>query len=274
MLLTPEILKKIAPTGKASILADVATYLPMALENAQINTPLRVGHFLAQAAHESDGFKTLQEYWGPTAAQKKYEGRADLGNVVVGDGSTFRGRGIFQLTGRANYETFGKKLGVDMVSDPSLAATGKISALTACEYWKNRGINVPADKDDIAAVTRKINGGTNGLAARKAYYEKIKKLLPDIFAKPTEIPHNIEPEEVAQVVAPIEQIPLAILKKGDKSTSVTIVQISLNHRGYTLKPDGEYGPATDAAIKDFQKKNGFPQDSFVTVPVYNALIKV
>jgi putative chitinase len=274
MLLTPEILKKIAPNGKASILADLATYLPMALENAGINTPLRVGHFLAQAAHETDGFQTLQEYWGPTAAQKKYEGRADLGNIVAGDGSLFRGRGIFQLTGRANYTTYGKKLGVDMVSDPKLAATGKISVLTACEYWKSRDINTPADKDDITAVTRKINGGTNGLAARKAFYTKIKKILPEIFAEPTVIPKNIEPEEVPEVVAPIEQIPLAILKKGDKSTSVTIVQVALNHRGYTLKPDGEYGPATDAAIKDFQKKNGFTQDSFVTVQVYNALLKV
>lgn len=268
MLLTPEILKKIAPTGKASILADLATYLPMALENANINTPLRVGHFLAQAAHETDGFKTLQEYWGPTAAQKRYEGRADLGNVVKGDGSLFRGRGIFQLTGRANYETFGKKLGVDMVADPKLASTGKISVLTACEYWKARSINTPADKDDITAVTKKINGGTNGLDDRKAYYAKIKKLLPEIFAEPTPIVAGDE------VIAPVEQIPLAVLKKGDKSTSVTIVQVALNHRGYTLKPDGDYGPATDAAIKDFQKKNGFTQDSFVTVPVYNALLKV
>jgi putative chitinase len=269
MLLTPEILKKIAPKGKASILADLATYLPLALENAGINTPLRVGHFLAQAAHETDGFQTLQEYWGPTAAQKKYEGRADLGNVVKGDGSLFRGRGIFQLTGRANYETYGKELGVDMVADPKLASTGKISALTACAYWKKRNINTPADKDDITAVTKKINGGTNGLEDRKAYYEKIKKVLPEIFAEPTKVTPEVE-----EVVAPVEQIPLAVLKRGDKSTSVTMVQVALNHRGYTLKPDGEYGPATDTAIRDFQKKNGFTQDSFVTVPVYNALMKV
>ena len=265
MILTPGILKKFAPKGKAAILADLSEYLPLALENAQINTPIRVGHFLAQAAHEADGFKTLQEYWGPTAAQKRYEGRADLGNVVKGDGSLFRGRGIFQLTGRANYASIGAKLGIDLVSDPAVAATGKISVLTATEFWKSRGLNALADKDDIKAITKKINGGYNGLEDRIAYHEKIKPILPEIFALPTEVP--------VTVVAPIEQIPLAILKRGDKSTSVTIVQLALNHKGYTLKADGDYGPATEAAIKDFQKKNGFTQDSFVTVQVYNAILK-
>ncbi|RZK30613.1 MAG: peptidoglycan-binding protein, partial [Hymenobacter sp.] len=111
--------------------------------------------------------------------------------------------------------------------------------------------------------------GTNGLEDRKAYYAKIKKIIPEIFAEPTKVTPEVE-----EVIAPVEQIPLAVLKKGDKSTSVTMVQVALNHRGYTLKPDGDYGPATETAIKDFQKKNGFTQDSFVTVPVYNALMKV
>jgi putative chitinase len=180
MLITSDILKKIEPKAKKAIIDDLAKYLTPAMEAAGINTANRVAHFLAQAAHESDGFKTLQEYWGPTAAQKKYEGRKDLGNTVAGDGSLFRGRGIFQITGRANYKTIGKAIGEDLITDPTRAATGEISVKTAVNYWVSRNLNELADHDDVRAITKKINGGYNGLEDRISRLNKIRTFIPEI----------------------------------------------------------------------------------------------
>lgn len=142
-----------------------------------INTPLRIVHFFAQAGHETGGFLWLEEIWGPTAAQKRYEGRVDLGNVQKGDGLRFKGRGVFQLTGRDNYERYGKALGLDLVSNPSLAADPETSLLIACHYWRERGINALADADKSEAVTRKVNGGTNGYADRVARLCRLKEVL-------------------------------------------------------------------------------------------------
>jgi putative chitinase len=143
----------------------------------EINTPLRIAHFVAQAAHESGGFRWMQEIWGPTAAQRKYEGRADLGNVCVGDGKRYAGRGVFQLTGRANYRTVGARLGLDLEDEPELAADPTISVLIACDYWRSRKINPLADADDIMRVTRKVNGGLNGIEDRMLRLARAKEIL-------------------------------------------------------------------------------------------------
>ncbi|HEY1605635.1 MAG TPA: glycoside hydrolase family 19 protein [Allosphingosinicella sp.] len=142
-----------------------------------IDSAMRVAHFVAQAAHETEGFLTLREIWGPTPAQRGYEGRADLGNVKAGDGYLFRGRGIFQLTGRANYARYGQKLGLDLVNHPELAEQPDIAVLTACAYWQEHGLSVLADADDVVAITRRINGGTNGLAEREALLVRAKAVL-------------------------------------------------------------------------------------------------
>jgi putative chitinase len=142
-----------------------------------VNTPLRLAHFLAQACHETMGFRYLKEIWGPTPAQRRYEGRADLGNNRPGDGRLYCGRGIFQLTGRANYRNIGAALALPLEVEPELACDPQISVKIACHYWMTRGINAPADADDIEAVTRKINGGLNGLADRKACLERAKGVL-------------------------------------------------------------------------------------------------
>lgn len=142
-----------------------------------IDTPLRIAHFMAQAAHETGGFKWLHELWGPTPTQQRYEGRADLGNTQPGDGSLFRGRGIFQLTGRGNYASYGEVIGVDLVSHPEQAEDPEISVLIACAYWKRHGLNDLADADDVVGITRKINGGTNGLADREAMLARAKAVL-------------------------------------------------------------------------------------------------
>jgi putative chitinase len=155
-------------------------YLPFlnkAMEIYEINTPLRAAAFLAQIAHESDELKYFEEIWGPTQAQKRYEGRSDLGNTELGDGYRFRGRGPIQLTGRSNYKKYGDLLGVDFVSNPDLAARPEFAFQTAALYWESHGLNDLADAKDFITITKRINGGLNGLADRQRYCEVAKKAL-------------------------------------------------------------------------------------------------
>jgi putative chitinase len=142
-----------------------------------ITTPLRIAHFMAQATHETGGFKFLHELWGPTPAQQRYEGRLDLGNTSKGDGYLYRGRGVFQLTGRGNYADYGRLIGLGLVDHPELAEDPEISVLIACAYWKRHGLNGLADEDNIAAITHKINGGYTGIDDRKAALARAKLVL-------------------------------------------------------------------------------------------------
>lgn len=138
-----------------------------------IEWPLRLAHFVAQLAHESDGFSTTEEY----ATGSAYEGRRDLGNVNPGDGRRYKGRGLIQLTGRANYRTYGTLLHLNLEGQPEIAADPVTSLRIACEYWRQKKLNVYADADDVLTITRRINGGTNGLTDRKAYLAKAKRAL-------------------------------------------------------------------------------------------------
>lgn len=142
-----------------------------------IVTPLRIAHFLAQAAHETSGFRWMEEIWGPTRAQARYDGRADLGNTYPGDGYRYKGRGPFQLTGRANYRTVGERIGLDLEQYPDLAAEPGAGLLIACDYWHSRKINPLADADNIIRVTEKINGGRNGLEDRMRKLARAKEIL-------------------------------------------------------------------------------------------------
>jgi putative chitinase len=174
---TKLLLDRVAARDTGAVGDGIAAGLDSNCPAYGIDTPLRLAHFLAQACHETAGFRYLHELWGPTPAQSRYEGRADLGNVRAGDGRLYAGRGIFQLTGRANYARIGAALGLPLEVEPELAADPSISARIACHYWKAHGINVCADADDVLAVTRKINGGTNGLASREAYLARAKEAL-------------------------------------------------------------------------------------------------
>ena len=169
-------LRILGPRCKVDTVAALAAACPATLDQYEINTPLRRCHFWAQAAHESGGFKFMHEVWGPTPAQVKYEGRKNLGNIQPGDGYLFRGRGIFQLTGRANYAEMSKRIGCDLIANPELAARPDIALQIACEYWKSRKLNALADADDVVGITKKINGGVNGLADRKANLAHAKKI--------------------------------------------------------------------------------------------------
>jgi putative chitinase len=171
----------LAPRGPKPTLKALAQAAPDVFAKYEINTALREAHFWAQAAHETGGFKYTHEIWGPTDVQKRYEGRKDLGNIEPGDGFKFRGRGIFQLTGRANYKKYGEALGIDLINNPDKAAEPETALLIACEYWSSRKINACADKDDVVAVTKKINGGTNGIADRRAHLLIAKKMWADNY---------------------------------------------------------------------------------------------
>ena len=170
------VIKPIAPRGDAKIEAGLADMMPELIKRYSINTPLRQAHFLGQCAHESDGFRTTTEYGGDRYFAK-YDGRKDLGNVIAGDGPRFRGRGIIQLTGRANYRAYGSRIGMDLIKEPLDAAAFPAAALTAGAFWQDKGLNALADKDDLLGITRRINGGTNGLASRRSYVVAAKKAL-------------------------------------------------------------------------------------------------
>jgi len=160
---------------------DRATeFLPLieaAMDEFEINTPARQTAFLAQVGHESGGLHWLTEIWGPSIAQSHYEGRADLGNTEAGDGYRFKGRGLIQTTGRANYQATGDALGVELINSPSLLAEPELAARSAAWFWKAHGLNELADVGDFRRITLRINGGTNGMDDRLALYEAAKGVL-------------------------------------------------------------------------------------------------
>lgn len=147
------------------------------LARYHIDTPLRAAHFLAQVCHESGGFRYREEIWGPTRAQKRYEGRSDLGNTVPGDGYRYRGRGYIQLTGRYNYNRYGAFTGEDFEANPDRVAELPWALDVAGWYWTLRDLSTWADADDIGTITRRVNGGYNGLQERRAYLAKAKEVL-------------------------------------------------------------------------------------------------
>ena len=131
--------------------------------------------FLAQCSHESGGFRYLSEIWGPSAAQKTYDGR--MGNNQPGDGYRYRGRGYIQLTGKNNYTQAGKDLSLDLVKNPDQAADPKIGALTSVWFWKTNVQPRVSNWDDVNTITKIVNGGYNGLDDRKMRYAAFKQAM-------------------------------------------------------------------------------------------------
>lgn len=150
-------------------------YIAKAMAEYGIATPAQQAMFLAQAGHESLGLLYTREIWGPTPAQVRYEGRRDLGNTQPGDGKRFCGRGIFQVTGRANYIACGHALGMDLIANPELLETRELASRSAGWYWQAHGLNQFAD--DVDECTHRINGGENGLSLRRALWVRAKKAL-------------------------------------------------------------------------------------------------
>lgn len=150
-----------------------------------INTKKRIAAFLAQVGHESARLKYTSEIWGNTPAQRRYEGRKDLGNIYKGDGPRFRGHGLIQTTGRFNHRRVTQRLRKrfpnmdipDFEANPNLLTLPRWAALSAADYWDMIDGNAMADKDQFTLLTRRINGGLNGFADRKKLWESMKKVL-------------------------------------------------------------------------------------------------
>jgi putative chitinase len=141
-----------------------------------MDSPLRQAHFLAQVGHESGQLRYTEEL----ASGEVYEGRKDLGNTQPGDGPRFKGRGLIQLTGRVNYAAFGKSIGRDVLAAPEVVATDPSLAVSAAVwFWTKHGLNALADKDDVLGITKRVNGGTNGLADREELLARAKWFLVD-----------------------------------------------------------------------------------------------
>jgi putative chitinase len=159
-------------------LDTVRTYHPFLISQMQANqidTPLRMAHFLAQLAHESGEFRFTEEL----ASGKAYEGRADLGNTRPGDGPRFKGRGLIQITGRNNYTEYGTDRGKDFVTgdNPKLLATDPLTAVDAsCWFWNKKKINDLADKDDVLKVSIRINGRNKGTGLPNGFEDRKAKL--------------------------------------------------------------------------------------------------
>src|SRR4051794_13019890 len=183
-MLTAEQLQSIMPRLSTSRNTELLPFLTAAMAEFAIEAPARAAAFLAQLAHESGQFRFMEEIWGPTDAQRRYEPvtklAQDLGNSEAGDGRRFKGRGPIQLTGRTNYKRFGDLLGVDLVAEPTRAATPEVAFRVAGLFWSKKGLNELADTatdDAFTEITRRINGGSNGLPERQAFYAVARKVL-------------------------------------------------------------------------------------------------
>jgi predicted chitinase len=175
-------LQEIMPALPAAKRQLYLPHLNAAMRESGIGTTLlRSAAFVAQLAHESGEFRWMEEIWGPTAAQLRYEPpntlAQRLGNTEAGDGKRFKGRGPIQITGRFNYAKYGQLLGRDLVAEPALAAAPELAFATAGLFWRTNGLNELADAQDFVGITRRINGGTNGLADRQMYYARAKTAL-------------------------------------------------------------------------------------------------
>jgi putative chitinase len=166
-------LKAIMPFASFNNIKLFCDPLNNAMQKYSINTSLRISAFLAQIAHESGSFRFVKEI----ASGNAYEGRKDLGNTQKGDGVKFKGRGLIQITGRANYTALSNDLNVDLVNSPHLLETPNLACLSACWFWNKKSLNILADADDFKGITKKINGGYNGWEDRLQYYNKAKKVL-------------------------------------------------------------------------------------------------
>jgi putative chitinase len=173
------------------------------LAKYNINTPLRIQHFLAQIYTESGGLTVFKENLNYSntglrrvfgkyftelqalqyqrqpekIANRVYANRLGNGPESSGDGWKYRGKGAIQITGKANYQSLSNDLGIDFVTNPQLLETIPYSIISAGWYWDKAKLNVIADKDDVMAVSKKVNGGTNGLQERIKWLEHFKKVI-------------------------------------------------------------------------------------------------
>lgn len=255
-LIDHKILADMAPKVSASklarqkeIISALGAMLSGFLVRFEVTTSLRIAHLLAQLAHESDGFCTLEEY----ASGAAYEGRKDLGNIKAGDGKRYKGRGPIQLTGRDNYRAFSKWIRTFVVNAPDFEAQPELVAQfpwavwAVFYFWSTRNLNALADNDDLIGMTRKINGGTNGLKDRAYYLAKAKKAVA-----------RLEADLIGRVQN------FTLLRRGQRGDAVEQLQRALRAIDfYHLGIDGVFGTGTEQAVRAFQRANKLVVDGLV-----------
>lgn len=165
-------LKYVVPNLTKAQAKSLARDLGQAMHDHSITTRQRAEMFIAQVAHESMGFRYREEI----ASGAAYEGRRSLGNVMPGDGRRFKGRSYIQITGRTNYAAISRAFGVNFIVHPQRLAEQKYAAAGAAWWWLTHGCNKIADSGDFVLLTRRINGGTNGLADRQRYYKRARRV--------------------------------------------------------------------------------------------------
>ena len=263
----------------AEIIADDANNwydaLCKLLPKYGITTERRVAHFLSQCAHESGGFKTLEEnlnysakalravfgrYFGepPKADADEYARNPEMianrvyndayrkykmGNTQEGDGWRFRGRGLKQLTGRENYTNFGKSVGMTAEEAAEYVATPAGAIESACWFWDTKKLNNIADTDDVVKMTKIINGGNIGLEDRQKRYAHALKVL------------GMEADDLGTDEGHVDVEDLGVLRKGCKGEGVKMMQEALG-----IGADGDFGPGTERALKEWQSANGLTAD--------------
>lgn len=235
--------------AKAPRVEEIADAFNASAGKFGLDRELRAAHFMAQIAHESGNFRYVREIWGPTSAQSRYEGRTDLGNTRSGDGKRFMGRGLIQITGRANAREFTAWAckhypdAPDFEADPALMERFPWALVGAFWYWDTRRLNALADKDYLEGVTKVINGGTNGLADRRVKLALAKKA----FSAPVAIPPGVVPTR--------DDAGRPTLRKGAKGDAVRQLQLFLG-----IRSDGDFGKRTQAALIEFQRAHGLLPD--------------
>ena len=243
-------------------------------EKYEINTPLRIAGFMAQCAHESADFTTLEENLNYSAkglnavfpkyfknagrdaamyhrdseriANVVYADRMGNGDTSSGDGWMHRGRGVIQLTGAHNYCLFAEAIGRDKDATIEYLGTKDGALESACWFWNTNGLNKYCDNGDIKGATKRINGGYNGLSDREHHYHRAMSILDGSYKPQT---------------APV------LLKVGSRGSEVIKVQEALN-----LDADGVFGLMTKTAVMDWQKRNDLTEDGIVGPKTYAALI--
>jgi putative chitinase len=298
VVLTAETLARFAPRAKPEFVTVLAGEGNAVLTRFGINrNPKRFCHFMAQVAHECVGFTVVEEnlnysaarmvqVFGPgkhSAAITAGEARRlagnrqafaervyglgnprkarDLGNTEPGDGYRYRGRGFMQITGRAAYREMGRKIGVDLEGNPDLAAQPLYALMTAAAFWDGRRLNDYADQDNIEIITKRINGGHNGLPDRKARFSSAQRIWAAAAAAAA-VGRSLDGLFVGR--RPLEY--------GDLRPEVLDLKRLLASAGYDgFAMDQDFGRATHLAVVRFQLAHGLPGDGRVDEATWHAL---
>jgi predicted chitinase len=233
--------------------ANVARFWP-AIQAACLRSGLTdrasIISVLATVATEVASFEPINEFGTPERFTKLYEGRDDLGNTERGDGIRYHGRGFIQLTGRANYRSYGEKLGVPLEDEPELALEADVAAAVIADYFKDRKIAAEARKGDWKQVRRKVNGGLNGFDRFSSVVNRLEKATEKRGA--ALLPGAIGPDVV-------------------KLKRLLVAWGKSHPLPRPLKPTPLFGEATTAAVKAFQRANGIQPTGRVGQKTWEAL---